>query len=613
MNRRFLRYFALSLLLLCGTASALGLQELLDRHAKAMGGRDKIAALKSLEIESELSIGGMTGHSTSYHKAPDRLRVDLSLPIMQSTQVCNGNDCWMSDNSGLVHTLTAELKRMLVTQMVLERDLYLDSASFPGTITLAPETTNMDGVECYQIDLVPQGGVPAALFIGKDDYLVHQVNMTTDLAKMQSKLSDYREVSGIMIPFHAVERTDAGIIAGDITVTKVEVNPDLPDSLFEHPGAAGSVEQGAMPDSIVVPFEIHNNHIYISLQISGTGPFQFIFDSGAGGMAISDKLPAELGLESLGRAEARGVGGADSAQVYSLDQVQLGALSLDSLAAFALDLSSLEKMLEQPLSGIIGYDLLSRYIITVDYYNKQLTIYPRSAKPRDWWGDQCDLTLDFRLPYMTLTVNDSISGRFRIDTGSRSTLDLNSPFIMSHNLIDTTQQRYLRYDLYGLGGSSSGIVSLLPSLEVCGTRLDSLYVGYSLSTEGLFAGNSTAGNLGSGILKRFVVTFDYNHEEVYFRKSPDAAKLGRIRNMAGVLVAKDGDSLRISEVFAAGPAAGKLEVGDRLLRIDGVPVTGRSIDEVNWMMIDLQGRKLKIEFERNGVQLSDSVALQSLY
>jgi hypothetical protein len=242
-----------------------------------------------------------------------------------------------------------------------------------------------------------------------------------------------------------------------------------------------------------------------------------------------------------------------------------------------------------------------------------LTFYPSNTEPRPDWGEACTLLLDFRLPYMELTVNDSITGRFRVDTGSRSTLDLNSPFVAEHQLLDTTRQNFLRYDIYGLGGSSTGFVSMLPSLTLCGDRLDSLFVGYSQSSEGLFAGAATAGNLGGGILKRFRVTFDYHDEQIYLRKSAAAEKLGRIRNMAGLRIVAKSEEFVVVEVFADGPAAGKIEIGDQLLRINGQPLEALNLEDVNWMLIDARGRQVEIEFTREGKQLSETILLQSLY
>lgn len=606
-------FCALGLLLgLAGSTTAADLQQILERHAEALGGRAKIESIRSLLIEAEISMGGMTGVSNAYYDAPDRARVELSLPLMSYTQLCDGQECWLIDGQGLVTKLTAEFKGMLVTQEALERHHYLDQDDFDGEMSLADSLIAIDSFACFQIDLLPNEGVPAQIFIDSSDYLIRQIAIETDMARVLSRPSDYRKIDGMMMPFRTVESTDAGFVAGEITVTHLEINPELPDSLFvlpqQKPGA-----QSQFADSLVVPFELLDNHIYVEVQIAGSGPYSFIFDSGAGGTALGLRAAAELGLESLGQAEARGVGGADSAQVFVIPELQFGGLRLDSLTAFALDLSTLEAMLDHPLAGIIGYDLLSRFTITVDYENSQLLFYDAATEPRDSWGESCELSLDFRLPYMEMLVNDSISGLVRIDTGARSTIDLNSPFTREHNLLDTISQEYLLYDVYGLGGSSHGAIAMLPALTICGARLDSVFAGFSLSTEGLFAGTTAAGNLGNGILKRFVVTFDYAGSRIYFKKRAAAEKLGRIRNMAGVGIADQKGYFTVVEVLEGCPAVGKLEVGDRILHLDGRPLTGLSVSQVNWLLIDEIGKLVEIEIERQGEKLTKRIVLQSLY
>ncbi|MFH2055006.1 MAG: aspartyl protease family protein [bacterium] len=613
LPRRISLWAVLLLLVLAGgILRAADLQEILDRHAEAIGGRERIESIQSLLIEAEVSLGGMKGSSNSYFKAPNLVRVELELPLMSYTQICDGDDCWMIDQQGLVTKLTAEFRGMLVTQEALERYQYLEPGLFPGQVQLAESLVAVDGFDCYQIDVLPDGGVPAQLFIDSSEFLIRQVAMQTDMARILSRPSNYREVEGLLMPYRTVESTDAGFVAGEITVARIEIDPMLSDTLFSLPARDASTRT-TLADSMVVPFELFDNHIYLEIEIADSGPHSFIFDSGAGGIAIDRKLAASLNLESLGKAEARGVGGADSADVYVIPQLRLGELQLDSVSGFAVDLESLAELLEHPLAGIIGYELLSRFIITVDYFNQQLIIYDQATEPRDFWGDGCELSLDFRLPYMEMTVNDSIKGRFRIDTGARSTLDLNSPFVSEHHLLDTTAQEHLVYDIHGLGGRSSGVVALLPSLTVCGTRLDSLFVGYSLSTEGLFAGSAAAGNLGGGILKRFFVTFDYAGGRLYFKKSPAAGMLGRIRNMAGLRIAPQEGYFVVVEVLADGAATGKLEVGDRIVSIDGRSVSGLSESAVNWLMIDEKGRSVEIDIERQGKPRTERVVLQNLY
>jgi outer membrane lipoprotein-sorting protein len=588
------------------------LEDILAKHAAAMGGVDKLESVRSSATWARIDMGGMVGTSVSYFKAPDKYRSDLTLPLMGFTMACDDGECWMRDRDGLVHTLQAELKSTILSQSVLERWSYLDPARFDGKMSLVADNAKVDSVACYEISIEPAGGAPTSLFIDKNDYLPVEVSMVTDMATVITRYSDFRSVNGVKYPFEVSEQTDAGIVTTSITIDSIIQNQNIPDSLFERPETGAAASRGGF-DSLIVPVEFEQNHIFVKVRINGKGPFDFVFDSGAGGLVISTRLIPKLNLQQIGRQEARGVGGADSAEVYAVDSLQLRTLGLDSLMAFSVDFGSLDEAAERHIDGAIGYDLLSRYIVRINYADKLLTLYDKGTSPRPDWGSRCDLTIDFRLPYIEAKVNDSIKGMFRLDTGSRSSVDFNSPFVKEHGLIDTVANEYATTKLVGLGGTIQSLMGFLPSLELCGAKIDSLFAGYSTSVGGMFSGRNTAGNIGSGVLKGFAVTFDYNDEAVYFKEGKWLSRMSRIRNMAGALFARFGDSIRVAEVFPGGKTAENLKPGDRLVKVGGRYVTGLDVADVNWLLIGKSGSRVDLEILRNGALLKKRIELQRSY
>lgn len=601
----------LAALCMFAEAKALTLEEVLARHVEALGGIERLRQVNSSYIVASLSMGGMEGKSVGYYKAPDKVRVELSLPILNYMMVCDGDDCWMTDQQGLTNTLQADLRSSMRSQMILERWLYLEPDKFDGEIKLTGDDVLIDSVPCYRIDIEPTDGSPVSLYLDREGYLPVQVSLITDMADVHTKYFDYRPVDGIMLPFRASERTGAALIEMNMSIDTVMLNVEIPDSLFQRPAAV--MAPSALEDSLVVPFEPHENHLYIQVMIDGKGPFDFIFDSGAAGIAINSRLLKELQLPFVGVQEARGVGGADSAAIYLIDELAVGAVELDSLSAFGVDLGELDKVSGRAIDGAIGYDLLSRYVVTVDYDNDRLIFYDPNISLRDSWGKRCDLILDFRLPYLRATVNDSIPGIFRLDTGSRSSLDFNSPFVKAHALLDTAGQRYATTRLIGLGGTLVNIVSRLSSFEMCEARVDNLFVSFSTTESGLFAGRSTAGNIGGGILEGFTVTFDYGREAVYFKKGERFARIGNVHNMAGLVLAARDDSVSVVEVFPDGPAAEVLQESDVIVRVDGRDVNGLPVEDINWMLIGERGTKVTVEVMRNGAWLKKKLELQNFY
>ncbi len=602
---------AVLLALFGASANGVTLEEVLTKHAEAMGGLDKLAAVSSAVIKSETEVGGMKGTTVTYFKSPDKIRIELVLPIVSYTQVCNGKECWIRDQQGLTHSMSGDLKGLVVTQLALDRGTYLTPTTFDGKIQLLDDPVEVEGKLCYEVVVTPNGGTTATAAIDQESYLIRRVKLVTDMATVFAYPSDYRNVDGIMIPFQSTEVTDAGIIAGINRVQSVLFNAEVADSLFD-------LDEGAEPkmtagDAVVVPFELYRNHIYFDANVPGQGTLRFIFDSGAGGVGLNKDLVDQLKLEHLGQIEARGVGGADVSEVYQLDTLHIADLSLNDLPVYAMDLSPLQAAGTKRIDGIIGYDLLSRFAITVDYEDSNLIIHRDSRVDRSNWGSECRLNLDFRLPYIDARINDAIVGRFRLDTGSGSTIDFNSPFVERNNLIAEDRSKYHQVTAVGIGGGSSGLIGELGALELCEHRVDSVLVNYSTSESGIFAGAQTAGNIGAGILKRFKVTFDYPTESVYFKPTAHFEQLNRIRNMGGVALAMSGNQLMVGDVLPGRPADGLLKTGDRIVAIDGRSADEMTLSEANSALIGGKNSRVIIDILRGNEKISVELILDSLY
>jgi hypothetical protein len=595
------------------TVAGLTLQEILQRQAGALGGIDRLRNLQSYMIKASVTVGGMKGSTVTYYRAPDRFRTDVALPLMNSSQGCNGDDCWITDNQGLTLSLGADMRGITMTEMAIENWSYCDSASFRGDISLADSNATVDSALCYVIRVAPRNGTPAMLYISQATFLPRQFKIMTDAGTFYSRFYDYRPVNGVMMPFRTTEMSDAGFVVGISTVTDVKVNVMLADSLFAPTAiAGGNWGLQADVDSVVVPFELWRNHIYISASINGKGPFRFIFDSGAGGTAINRKLVNEMGLTRLGTAEARGVGGADSTEVYQIDTLEVAGVRLMGLPGSTIDFDQLESVAETRIDGIIGYDLLNRFAISVDYTDHRLVIYRPGIEPHSTWGEPCRLTIDLRLPYVDATVEDTIAARFRLDTGSASTIDFHTPFVLAHDLRkDTTTSRPVTAT--GIGGTIAGNVGLSPAINICDNRIDSLLVSFSSTPTGLFAGSNTAGNIGTGVLKAFTVTFDYGRETVYLKKTENSQNSASLRNMAGVELGREHGKIVVRRVIGGRAADGFLMSDDILVEINGRETKGKSIDEVDEMLTGKRGSDVRIKVERSGRVSEMDILLDSLY
>jgi predicted aspartyl protease len=126
----------------------------------------------------------------------------------------------------------------------------------------------------------------------------------------------------------------------------------------------------------VVRFNIPNPDkplILIPVSVSGRGPYTFVLDTGASLTLLSPALEAELGLVAGTEADGVGAGGALRVALYTVTDMSVAAQRLRDVEVAVYDLSSVENAVGRSLDGILGYNFLSHFAVTIDYQQQIVT------------------------------------------------------------------------------------------------------------------------------------------------------------------------------------------------------------------------------------------------
>jgi predicted aspartyl protease len=275
----------------------------------------------------------------------------------------------------------------------------------------------------------------------------------------------------------------------------------------------------------IVPFTYHDNRMVVACTIDGKGPFSVILDTGSPEISITPETAAALGVTTRDAGTVTGAGNrAVKYATTKLATVTLGTATLDDVTAGVIDLSQIREKFHFPhLDGIIGYPLLRRYVTFVDVdagtisLSDRLPNIPSSATTTHFTGV---------LPIIRAAIN-GIPTTVLVDTGDRSSFTLFGPFARRYGFFGKYPSQTNLITGYGLGGAVYADVFRLPQLDVLGTRLRDVVTRASRQTGGAFADPDHGGSIGTGILKRFNVVYDYAHATIvawpsrYFR-TPDA-------------------------------------------------------------------------------------------
>jgi membrane-associated protease RseP (regulator of RpoE activity) len=222
------------------------------------------------------------------------------------------------------------------------------------------------------------------------------------------------------------------------------------------------------------------------------------------------------------------------------------------------------------MPGMVGFETFRRFVTRFDYGAGTITlIKPEAFAPKDA-GTPVHFTFDGNTIEAPATLN-GVSGTFTIDTGSRASITMNAPFTAAHHLApkDRTAAAVTGW---GVGGPTRSIPARGDTLVIGGQSVHAPVVEFATDAGGAFANDVMAGNIGAGVLKRFVVTLDYEHTTMYLK--PTAAPVGDLDTFdrAGMWFNEGGEGYQVVDVTAGTPAAvAGFKAGDEITAVDGKP------------------------------------------
>jgi len=552
--------------------AALTAAQVLARAKIAQGG-SAWDAVSALRYSGELAAGGMQGRFDTLEDARMGAYVDrFDIGAIRGANGFDGASAWSQDASGLVRVEGgAEMRAAAASEAYRRSRSFWYGDRWPAEVKLAGERAE-NGRRFHVLTIMPRDGRAFDLWVNAANDLPDRVVQKDGPDVRTTFYSDYRNVSGLKIAY--ASRATTGNEKYD-TVTKtaaVEINPAVEAAAYAPPPPP-KPDSGFEGDTrtVVVPFEHLNGHVYLQVMLNGRGPFRLGFDSG-GMNLIVPRVAKELGLAASGAVEGRGVGEAsEDVAIAKVERVNIGPAYLKDQSFFVFPLQKLDVVEGRPIEGLIGYEVFRRFIVRFDYERHELTF----SDPATWkyTGPAAAVPFVFNghVPEIDGSI-DGIPGKFDIDTGSSGTVDLLGPFVDAHGLADRYKAGQEIITGWGVGGPSRGRVARAGELRLGPVAVQGPVVEMSTSKHGLFATDFVAGNVGSGALRRFNVTFDYPSQRMYFEPNSHVAErdsYDRSGMWVNLAAGADGQ-FEVVEVVPGGPAeSAGIRAGDRITRLDG--------------------------------------------
>lgn len=557
---------------------------------------------------------GLTGPAT--------LRFDLATGAYSEKQDASGvhnadgfdgKTPWQQDIS-LAYTaqLGGDRLPVAVSYAYRNANLWWRADRGGAQITYVGRETNK-GHALDHLSVVPRGGQRFEAWFDADSHLLTSIAEDRQFFHYHETYSEYRAEQGIQVAHLSVIDSGLGLESAQTYVlNQARLTPAVALNTYTMPvdrPTGASIEGGAATTS--VPFRLLNNHVYVETMVNGKGPFTFIVDTG-GHTLLSPKLIQQVGLTAVGASITSGSGeGHSTSGFVHFDEIAIGAVRLRNQMGFATNIY--EPAIEGiAVDGMVGFELIRRMVTTIDYGRNIITFTdPTRFAPQANLGAAISFVFYDHLPFVSGSIA-GIPAHFDIDTGSRSEVDVTSPFVNAHNLRAQFTKGSTVVEGWGVGGPARAYVVRLPELSLGPVAISQVPAGLSVARGGAISDPNFDGNIGSALLKRFVVTFDYARQKLYLRKiQPQPADVGTF-DRSGLWLNAQGGGFTVMDVAgnSAGAAAG-LEVGDVITAIDGRPAVAEQLADVRRMLrMNPVGTRVEVAVRRRESQRTVSLTLK---
>lgn len=411
-------------------------------------------------------------------------------------------------------------------------------------------------------------------------------------------------------------------------------------------------------NKVVIPFQLINNLVFIPISVNGV-ELNFLLDTGVEEtilLGLEDK--EKLNLYNVQKIKLRGLGSNEPIEGLKSTDNQLsvnGLVDKNHDLFIVLDQSfNFSSHVGVPINGIIGYHFFKNKLVEVDYDRKKIIVYRDTQKLRKKIGKRFKsfpIAIERNKPYAMTKVtleHEEMNAKLLLDLGNSDAMWL---FENPATKISLPKPNFEDYLGKGFSGDISGSRARVAKFEIAGFGFEKPIVAFpdSASIKSVTMVKDRVGSIGGEIFRRFAIIFDYQGGQLYLKKSTHfGAKFEY--NMSGIELQNEGMQLvqeniplettligttynsngektqntfkykyvlkpvyTIASVRKGSPAAlCGLQKGDLLLSINSTNAYHYTLQRINDMLKDEEGKWLYFEIDRNGQVLKFRFQLKSM-
>lgn len=505
------------------SACAVDLDSLLMKSVGGERGLRIVTEMKSVYQSGTLRLNGIPGSYKLYHKTPHFFYMEADMGFFTIQQGYDGKIAWQRDINGHIKEISGFEKHQMLS------DIYLHSFSFvvDGRLPGGREylgTFERNDTTFHRVAFYPMSRDTVEAYFDEEEGLLRFMVMHIDNVEATLSVDDYRHDSGVPIAYHSLATVTGAPITAETTLDSFAFDVPVDPAIFTI--STRQEKDFRFPDSKVqstLEMRFANGHIYVPVAVNG-GPIKwFILDSGASTNLLEKAFADSLGLAQAGALAAAGIGGIAEVPLVVTDSILVGDLALLGQVCGVLDLTMIirQSPFGDQFGGLIGHDFLSRFPVMVDFEAGSLTVFNPDGYVLPEGGREVPCRFTMGVPTVR-AILDGIEGDYLIDLGNPFSLILHEQFVqdneMERHLLDISEDSAT---LGGVGGSVGVKTATADNFIVGDIALADIAVTLSGTSSGLSGSGELAGNIGTGLLQRFRVLFDYAGSRVILYESAE--------------------------------------------------------------------------------------------
>lgn len=281
--------------------------------------------------------------------------------------------------------------------------------------------------------------------------------------------------------------------------------------------------------TISIPFQLANNLIIIPVELNGV-KLNFLLDTGVDSTILFSLEEADsITFNDIEKIKIKGLGKGKSIDALHSKNNQLFInefIDKNHEVFIILDQDvNFSSQLGIVIHGIIGYHFFKNHFIEINYKKKKIIVYKHKddysrAKLKRF--EKIPISVELEKPYINASIglnNETIDAKFLIDTGGSDAIWL----FEDGDKIKSPENYFIDFLGKGFSGDINGKRSRIQKIKIGQNEIFNPTISFpdKESLQNVSLVENRKGSIGSEIMRRFNVIYDYKNSQIFLKKNKD--------------------------------------------------------------------------------------------